>query len=162
MLPEILDRLVTDSPYQFELTVVGTGSLTDSLVTSVTKKGLDSAINFRGQVPNGELPGMYAAHDLFVYPGIWEEPFGRIFIEALAAGTPVVGTDVGAVAEIIGNAGIVTSATPEALADAIVEAVAQSDLRTYAAATEQEIKQYTADSVGDQFETLYQQASERR
>jgi glycosyltransferase involved in cell wall biosynthesis len=97
-----------------------------------------------------------------VYPGIWDEPFGRIFIEALAAGTPVVGTDVGAVAEIIGDAGIVTSATPEALADAIVETVAQSDLRTYAAATEQEIKQYTADSVGDQFETLYQQASERR
>jgi len=162
MLPEVLDRLVTDSPYRFEMTVVGTGGLSDSLATAVAERGLGSAIEFRGQVPNDQLPAVYAAHDLFLYPGVWDEPFGRIFIESLAAGTPVVGTDVGAVAEIIGDAGTVTQATPEALATCIVETVQDSRLRTYAEATTQEVVQYSAKNVGDRFETLYRRVRDRR
>jgi tetratricopeptide (TPR) repeat protein/glycosyltransferase involved in cell wall biosynthesis len=65
----------------------------------------------------------YSAADLFVGASL-EEAFGQTFIEAAACGTPAVGYDAGGVREAIGDrvsGRIVTSQTPEALAETITE-----------------------------------------
>lgn len=41
--------------------------------------------------------------DYLVFPSLWEEPFGRVLLESLSVGTPVIGFDTGALKEIIQN-----------------------------------------------------------
>ena len=70
-----------------------------------------------------DIPDVFAALDLVVQPSRYE-PFGRVVIEAMAAGKPVVGTLVGGIPEIIedGMTGLlVPPSSPDALAKAIIK-----------------------------------------
>jgi O-antigen biosynthesis alpha-1,3-mannosyltransferase len=66
-------------------------------------------------VPDELLPGLYAGAAAVVYPS-WYEGFGLPVLEALAAGVPVVASDVPALREVAGDA---PPASVDALADAI-------------------------------------------
>lgn len=59
-------------------------------------------IEFKGYVTDEELASSYRRCDIFVAPSRYES-FGQIYIEAMAAGKPVVGTNVGGIPEIIKN-----------------------------------------------------------
>ena len=76
-------------------------------------------MRFLGRVSESELRALYAAADLFVLPTVAYEGFGMSTVEALASGTPVLGTAVGATPEIlapIDEALIVPRADANALA----------------------------------------------
>ena len=67
---------------------------------------------------------MFNAIDVLAVPSRttprWKEQFGRVIIEAHACGTPVIGSNSGAIPDVIGGAGlIVPERDPSALADAI-------------------------------------------
>jgi starch synthase len=57
-------------------------------------------LNFLGKVPRERLPAFYQIVDIAIIPSIYE-PFGYAAIEAMAAGVPVVATEVGGLAEVI-------------------------------------------------------------
>src|SRR5207248_3224481 len=59
---------------------------------------LGQAVRFVGH--RNDVPEVLAALDIALLPS-WEEPFGRVVVEAMAAGTPVVATAVGGPTEII-------------------------------------------------------------
>lgn len=64
--------------------------------------------------------------DALVLPATWEEPFGRVVVEALSAGVPVVASAVGGIPEILTGefaAGLVPPGDPQALAAAITQAL---------------------------------------
>lgn len=73
-----------------------------------------------GYVADSDLPALYAAATLFVYPSRYEG-FGLPPLEAMAAGTPVVAlASTAAVAEVVGDAGVlVTDGSPEGVADGL-------------------------------------------
>lgn len=154
-LPEILSKLNTRSGKEFELTIVGDGELRQSVEQACIKNGLTDIVEFTGQIPNSELPAIYAEHDMFLYPGRWDEPFGRIFIETMAAGTPIVATDIGSVREIIGNAGVVTDQSVAGIVEGIISVVDNSELQGLSKESKMNICQYRQDSVIPQFENLY-------
>jgi glycosyltransferase involved in cell wall biosynthesis len=106
-------------------------------------------------MPDERLPRVYADHDLVVYPGRWDEPFGRVFLEAMAAGTPVVSTDVGSVAEIVGDAGTVTGQSMSALADAVRSMLDERTLAQKSRVGKGRVDAYRSLEVIPQFETLY-------
>jgi glycosyltransferase involved in cell wall biosynthesis len=83
------------------LGVAGAGTSAAGLVKLSRELELDEHVRFLGRVPEDDLPGLYAAADLFVLPTVAYEGFGISTVEALAAGTPVVGTAVGATPEIL-------------------------------------------------------------
>lgn len=85
--------------------IAGTGMLESQLRALAAALGLDGHVRFLGRVPDDDLPGLYAAADLFVLPTLAYEGFGMATVEALAAGTPVVGTAIGATPEILGPLG---------------------------------------------------------
>jgi glycosyltransferase involved in cell wall biosynthesis len=75
---------------------------------------------FLGFVPDEDLPPLYRAADLFVLPTRALEGFGLVAIEAMACGTPALGTPVGAIPEVLGPLGLVVAApTEEAIGEGI-------------------------------------------
>lgn len=70
-----------------------------------------------------DIPGILAHFDLLVLATVTQEAFGRVIVEAQAAGVPVVATKVGGVVDIIEDEKtglLVTPADPQAIADAAI------------------------------------------
>jgi len=84
------------------LLVGGTGSLRGELEALAASLDLGAHVRFLGWVADAELPRWYQAADVFVLPTRALEGFGLVTVEALASGTPVLGTPVGATPEILG------------------------------------------------------------
>ncbi len=102
------------------LLIGGTGSLRDDLETLTASLDLNDHVRFLGFVPDEQLPLYYQAADLFVLPTRELEGFGLVTVEALACGTPVLGTPVGATPEILhplDPALVFRATTPEAIAE---------------------------------------------
>ncbi len=85
------------------LLIGGAGSLRAALEAQSQALGLEDHVKFLGFVPDAELPHYYQAADVFVLPTRELEGFGLVTVEALACGTPVLGTPVGATPEILGS-----------------------------------------------------------
>lgn len=84
-----------------ELFIAGDGPLRESLQRRAEATGYGDRITFLGYVPDEELPRVYASADVFVLPTTRLEGFGLATMEALAAGTPAVGTAVGGTVDIL-------------------------------------------------------------
>lgn len=106
-LPKIATELRQKYDVNFHLTIVGEGEYRPFLEREISCRNLEERISLIGEVSYEKLVSVYADHDLFIYPGRWDEPFGRVFIEAMGTGTPIFSTDVGHVAQIVGNSGVV-------------------------------------------------------
>jgi glycosyltransferase involved in cell wall biosynthesis len=83
------------------LIIGGTGSLKEELSLLSRRLNLEPHIHFTGFIPEEILPDYYQAADLFVLPTVELEGFGLITLEALASGTPVLGTPVGGTLDIL-------------------------------------------------------------
>ena len=68
-------------------------------------------VDFRGFVDRSQHEDLWTKAKFLIVPSIWQEPFGLVALEAMAHGRPVVVSNRGALAEIVGEAGIV--ADPE-------------------------------------------------
>jgi D-inositol-3-phosphate glycosyltransferase len=125
-----IDRLVTAMTYlrrrdSLRLVLVGgdgpASSATRRLQKQARDLGLQETVTFAGRIDQERLPPYYSAADVLVVPSLYES-FGLVGLEALACGTPVVATAVGAMESILqeGRIGqVVTEPAPRLLADAI-------------------------------------------
>jgi len=77
---------------------------------TVAKLGLESEVLFTGYVPEEDLPCLYSAAELFVYPSSYEG-FGIPLLEAMACGTPVITSNISSLPEVVGDAGILVNPT---------------------------------------------------
>ncbi|MBN1833369.1 MAG: glycosyltransferase family 4 protein [Deltaproteobacteria bacterium] len=84
------------------LLIGGKGFLEESLKKKVRDSALHNTVRFLGHIPEEDLPQMYQASDFFVLPTIKLEGFGLVILEAMASGTPVLGTPIGGIPEVIG------------------------------------------------------------
>ena len=82
-----------------------------------------------------QVPSLLKALDVLVLPSVTilplhREQFGRVLVEAMAAGVPVIGSSSGAIPEVIGDAGLVVpERDPVALANAIDTVLGEPELR---------------------------------
>ncbi|MDZ4854185.1 MAG: glycosyltransferase [Nitrospirota bacterium] len=83
------------------LLIGGEGQLRPRLEELIRSKGLEDSVLLLGFVPEEQLAKYYQASDLVVMPTLQLEGFGLVTVEALACGTPVMGTPVGAIPEVL-------------------------------------------------------------
>lgn len=103
------------------LLVIGDGPERDAC-QSLLPARLRVDVDFLGRVGQGELPRFYATADVFVAPALGGESFGIVLLEAMAAGTPVVASDIPGYRSVVTdgvNGRLVPTADPRALAAAI-------------------------------------------
>ena len=90
---------------------------------------LKDDVQFLGWVPDEDLPAIYRQASVFAFPSLYEG-FGIPLIEALACGCPVVTSDRGAPAEVVGNAAVlVNPEDTDSIAQGICEALTNDALR---------------------------------
>jgi glycosyltransferase involved in cell wall biosynthesis len=83
----------------------GKGWLYESIFEQVKRSGLEDRVHFPGFVDDADLPALYCAADLFAYVSLYEG-FGLPLLEAMACGTPVIGSNTSSLPEVIGEAGL--------------------------------------------------------
>lgn len=108
------------------LLVLGAGPERERLDRRARDLGLDARVRFVGPAVSSEIPEWMAAVDILALPSLttpgWSEQFGRVLVEAMATGVPVVGSDSGEIASVIGDAGLVVpEGDPRALGDALLQ-----------------------------------------
>ncbi len=77
---------------------IGTGPLTDYLKTIKIKN-----ILFLGKIENKKLPEFYSKYHVFCAPSLYEEGYGRVVMEAVACGSPVIASNRGGLPEALDN-----------------------------------------------------------
>jgi len=104
--------------------IVGSGPEAAALVDRAVQLRVRDRVTFTGHVGADRLPDIYRRFDAVVIPSVPEpgllEQFGRVAVEAQAAGVPVVASAIGALPDVVGDAGILVPAgDPGALAGAL-------------------------------------------
>ncbi len=90
-----------------------------TLTEAISRYGLDDRVQLLGE--RSDIPALNAAFDIAVSASAWGEGFSNAIAEAMACGTPIVATDVGDAAMIVGECGrIVPPGSPHELAKGIL------------------------------------------
>jgi glycosyltransferase involved in cell wall biosynthesis len=91
--------------------------------------GLADVVRWAGFIPGDELPLWYNTATIFVYPSLYEG-FGMPLLEAMACGTPVIGSDTSCLPEVVGDAGLLVPPHDALeLAQRLDQLLADADLR---------------------------------
>ena len=98
---------------EFELVVVGPAGWAEPSLTERLRAGV-GGVRYVGYAPETDLPGLTAGATMFVYPSLYEG-FGFPVAQAMAAGVPVVTSDVSSLPEITGGAALLVD--PRSAAD---------------------------------------------
>lgn len=124
-LIEAVDKL------SIKLLIIGSGPLEKKLKEQVTRRNLQEKVLFLGSVPYDELPKYYSLADVFVRPSL-SEGLGSAFLEAMAAGVPIIGTAIGGIPDFLkdGETGLFCQPkNPQSIAEKIKLLLTDEDLR---------------------------------
>lgn len=149
---------------RLDLRLAGSGPAEASLRALAADLGIEDRVRFQGQVGQGELPAFYASLDVLAVPSLttasWVEQFGRVAVEAMACGVPVVASDSGALPDVVGGAGLlVPPGDAGALCKALLELGTDPDAHERSrAAGLARAEQCSWDPVGVQYLAMYHRA----
>jgi glycosyltransferase involved in cell wall biosynthesis len=89
---------------------------------------MQDRIMIPGFIPDQDLPAVYHAADVFVFPSLYEG-FGYPPLEAMAFGTPVVASNTSSLAEVIGDAGLLVDPLDDVqISDAVIKILSSPEL----------------------------------
>ncbi len=98
-------------PPDVNLLFVGSGPFQATLEQQAAELRLTERVRFLPPRPQDELPQVMNALDTLVLPSRttprWKEQFGRVIIEAQACETPVIGSNSGAIPDVVGDGGMI-------------------------------------------------------
>jgi glycosyltransferase involved in cell wall biosynthesis len=102
-----LRKGVVQTPARPRLLIVGAGPEEGRLREHADELGISDVVEVRPTVPYDEMPMVYASASCMVLASLpmrwWEEQFGMVLVEAMAAGLPIVASGSGAIPEVAGE-----------------------------------------------------------
>jgi glycosyltransferase involved in cell wall biosynthesis len=145
-----------------KLIVVGDGTMRSAYAQRARQLGLDAQVVFAGRVSQKELPAYYAASDMVVIPSRPPEAFGVALAQGMAAGKPVIGSNIPGVCTVIENGEtgfLIEPGNKAALAERIEQLAGDPGLRERMGCQGRErvVERYTWQKVGERLLTLYQE-----
>ena len=153
-------RIVALLPDAPPLVIGGRGKFPAVLKQLQAELGLTGRVDIRENVPEAELPALYAGAAVFMLSSD-EEGLGLVLLEAMACGTPVVSTDCGGPAEIVvpGTGHLVPVGDVEGLAVRTIELLANAEDRAAAGekARRRVVECFSQEQTGLRFVKVYQE-----
>jgi glycosyltransferase involved in cell wall biosynthesis len=127
----LIDSLALDD--RLDADIYGDGPEADRLAARAVSRGVADRVAFHGFVDESSLPEVFPTFDVLAVPSVpvpgWLEQFGRVVVEAQAAGVPAVASASGALPEVVGTAGLlVPPGDPAALSAALVRVLEEPGL----------------------------------
>jgi phosphatidylinositol alpha-mannosyltransferase len=149
------------------LIVVGRGRPLEGYRRFAARQGWSPQdVVFAGYVPSEELPRYYQACDVFCAPNTGQESFGIVLLEAMAAGAPIVASDIPGYRDVLSNGVqglLVEPQNPGALADGICRLLANPEVRaSMRRAGQAKAQAYDWPTVATQVLEYYAEVLERR
>jgi glycosyltransferase involved in cell wall biosynthesis len=139
------------------------GEYVSRIETLLADASLDDDVQLPGFVPAEDLPALYALADVFVMPSL-EEGFGMCVVEAMAAGTPVVASRAGAMAQVVEdgrNGRLVDVGDVDGLAHALGDLLSSPDARERMGEQAQyRARDFSWPGIAEQFVEVYREVSE--
>ena len=146
-------HLLRDRIPQLEIRIVGNGPEYRKLQQICADLRLEKTVRWLGDISMNELAAEYNRADVFCLPSI-QEGFGIVFLEAMAAGKPIVAARAAAVPEVVRSGILVEPDSPQALAEGIISTYRDPDLRaSLALSGVRHVEQFEMLRVGRQFLT---------
>jgi len=144
------------------LTVAGT-SAPEEQVKKIFAADLRDRVTVIPFISREEMPGLYASHDIFVFPSL-VEGMPLTLLEAMAAGMPVVTTNTCGMADVVEdgvNGLLVPPADGAGLAEALARVFESAELRgRLGAAASETMRRYTWERAARELEAIYRRAME--
>jgi glycosyltransferase involved in cell wall biosynthesis len=165
ILASALEKLKSET---WRLLIVGDGSEREEFEQRLTSAGLIDRAEFTGAIDFDLVPPHFQRMDMLVLPTKttkrMSEQFGRVLVEAMASGVPVIGSTCGAIPEVIGQAGLVfTEDDPDGLAGALQQMLSDDGLRErLVVAGLEQVKQYSWERVAGKTYELFRQVLKDR
>ncbi|HEY7340749.1 MAG TPA: glycosyltransferase [Ktedonobacterales bacterium] len=107
----LLIEALQGMPEHCRLRLVGSGPDERALRRIASELGVAARIDFAPAIAAADVPHALAEMDVLAAPSLtqpnWKEQFGRVLIEAMACGVPVIGSDSGEIPHVIGAAGMI-------------------------------------------------------
>ncbi len=133
-IPDLIEaaRLVLSRNQDAHFLLVGDGANLREYVQTITDLGMRDRFTCTGMISDPVGEGVYAAADVVCLLSRWQEGFGWVLAEAMAAQRPIVATRAGAIPEVVseGESGfLVDRRDPAGAADAIIKLLTDAGLR---------------------------------
>ncbi len=129
---DVLIRALAEVPETWRLEIIGQGPEREALERLARSLNMGDQIAFTGQVPSTRMPEFFRELDLLVVPSQtrpnWKEQFGRVLIEAMACGVPVIGSNSGAIPDVLGDGGLIFPEDDEKALTAQIRRVMNDDV----------------------------------
>lgn len=144
------------------LDMVGDGVDRDAMRALATTLGLESRVRWHGHLPQERLPSMYAHAGVVVLPSR-DEGLGLVAVEAMLAGTPVVGYRSGGLTDVLGDGAgmLVEPGDVDGLTHAIDRVLSDATLaaKLSARGAHRAAARFTTDAVASAYEAVYAEAT---
>lgn len=130
-LIKAIAKVTRSIPIHLFLLGGGAEKYKQQLEIEVKKQGIENIVHFMDPIPYAETPTLYKSMDLIVQPSL-SETFGIAILENMSLGNVIIASSVGGIPEIIDdgiNGLLVPPANPEFLADKIIVALTDTELR---------------------------------
>ena len=142
------------------LLLCGKGELLDYIKEAEKK---DSRIKYRGFLEQKELREVLETTDVLVCPSLWNEPFGRVVLDAYQAGMPVIATNIGALPSIVkdGKTGVIVNvADDNSLYNALYKI--RTNISIYGSNIKEFVENFTLEAQQKRFVEIYKSAAKTK
>lgn len=149
-------EIVSQQNPHIKFLIAGEGELKDKLMNQINNSGLSERVVLIGQHSN--IYQFLSKIDLFVLPSLWEG-LPTVILEAMAAGVPVIATDIPGTDELIEdgvNGWLVQPKNSIELANKIMEAINLPHIRRkYVLESKQRLSRFSMDKIANQYLVLF-------